>query len=50
MIAKSIIPPSPRPYTDHHAYCLHFGNNTYACGLCQAGVPCMDRVPDHSEG
>ncbi len=91
VIAKLIIPPSPRPYTNHHAYCLHYSHNTcrkcigrcpvgalseqghdkkicmqytehtmnkyiqkkfgldtYACGLCQAGVPCMDRIPDPS--
>ena len=91
VIAKINIPPSPRPYTDHHAHCLHysrntcrkcisrcpvgalskqghdkkrcmqytehtmnkyiqkeFGLDTYSCGLCQAGVPCMDGIPHHS--
>jgi epoxyqueuosine reductase QueG len=24
--------------------------NTYACGLCQAGVPCTDHIPDPDEG
>jgi len=90
-IAQITIPPSPRPYTDHHAYCLHYSCNTcrkcisrcpvgalseqghnkkrcmrytehtmnkyiqkefelddYACGLCQAGVPCIAEIPDHS--
>lgn len=89
VIALLDIPSSPRPYTDHHAYCLHFshdtcrecirrcpvqaisaaghdkkrcmqytekamnqyikgkyGFDTYACGLCQAGVACTDGIPD----
>jgi len=88
VIAKVQIPPTPRPYTDHHAYCLHFsqgtcrecvgrcpvkalsehghdkkrcmqytehtmnryireqfGLETYACGLCQAGVACTYGIP-----
>ncbi|MBW2467561.1 MAG: epoxyqueuosine reductase [Deltaproteobacteria bacterium] len=88
VIAAIRIPPSPRPYSDHHAYCLHFTENTcrkclprcpvkalskeghdkkrcmqytehsmnryirkeygfetYACGLCQADVPCTDKIP-----
>ncbi len=93
VIAKIGLPPTPRPYTDHHGYCLHFtadscrkciprcpvnalsenghdknrcmrytersmnayikkayGIDTYACGLCQCGVPCMDHIPDRKEG
>lgn len=88
VIAGINIPPSPRPYNDHHAYCLHFsrgtcrecvarcpvnalsakghdkrkcmqytertmnkyirekyGLETYACGLCQAGVACTYGIP-----
>jgi epoxyqueuosine reductase len=37
VIVKASIPPTPRPYTDHHAYCLH-----YARGLCGR---CIDRCP-----
>lgn len=89
VITKCAIEPSPRPYSDHHAYCLHFshdtcrecisrcpvkalsekghdkkkcmqytehtmntyikkkyGMDTYACGLCQAGVACTYGIPD----
>jgi ferredoxin len=89
VIAKCSVEPTPRPYTDHHAYCLHFshdtcrecigrcpvnalsehghdkkkcmqyteramniyikkkyGLDTYACGLCQAGVACTYGIPD----
>jgi epoxyqueuosine reductase len=24
--------------------------STYACGLCQAGVPCTDHIPEPDEG
>ncbi|MFO8083369.1 MAG: epoxyqueuosine reductase [Desulfobacterales bacterium] len=27
-----------------------YGINTYACGLCQTGVPCMDHIPAPDEG
>jgi epoxyqueuosine reductase len=27
-----------------------YGINTYACGLCQAGVPCTDHIPAPNEG
>jgi len=93
VVARCPIPPSPRPYTDHHAWCLHYSHGTcgkciprcpvnaishsghdkkrcmaythevmsayliktyqiktYACGLCQAGVPCMDHIPAPEEG
>lgn len=89
VIARLNIAPDPRPYTDHHAYCLHYTHdtcrecigrcpvnalneeghdkkrcmqytertmnkyirekydiNTYACGLCQAGVACTYGIPD----
>lgn len=88
VVAAIRIPPSSRPYEDHHAYCLyfsqgrcgeciprcpvgaitesghdkvaceryhlqaiagyvkfHFGFEGYACGLCQAKVPCESRIP-----
>ena len=37
VVARVQIPPTPRPYTDHHAYCLF-----YAKGTCDA---CMKRCP-----
>lgn len=93
VVANVKIQPTPRPYTDLHAYCLHYSHgtcgkcvdrcpvsalsktghdkqrcmqytehvmrdfmvreyriDTYACGLCQSAVPCMDKIPDPSEG
>lgn len=93
VVARIALPASRRPYSDHHAYCLHFahgscgkciqrcpvnalshgghhkqrcmrytehgmrdfmmeryGLDTYACGLCQAAVPCMDHIPSPDEG
>lgn len=37
VIAKIEIPPSPRPYTDHHAYCLFYADGT--CGKCIERCP-----------
>jgi len=37
VVARINVPPSPRPHTDHHAYCLHFTHGT--CGMC------IDRCP-----
>ena len=37
VVAQIDVPPSHRPYTDHHAYCLHFTHGT--CGKC------IDRCP-----
>jgi epoxyqueuosine reductase len=37
VVARVSIPPTPRPYTDHHAYCLFFSHGT--CGKC------IDRCP-----
>jgi ferredoxin len=34
IVAKMPATPTPRPYTDHHAYCLHFAKG--ACGACIA--------------
>ncbi len=89
VIAAIEVEPTPRPYDDHHAYCLFYQDgscgkcikrcpvealsekghdkkrcmqytehsmnryikqkfdlNTYACGLCQAEVPCTYSIPD----
>lgn len=37
VVAKLSIEPTPRPYANHHAYCLFFDNGT--CGKC------IDRCP-----
>jgi epoxyqueuosine reductase QueG len=37
VIAKIDIPPSSRPYKDHHAYCLHYAKGT--CGKCIERCP-----------
>jgi epoxyqueuosine reductase len=37
VIAAINIPPSNRPYKDHHAYCLHFSENT--CRKCIPRCP-----------
>jgi ferredoxin len=37
VVARIQIPPTPRPYTDHRAYCLFFSK-----GICGK---CMDRCP-----
>jgi epoxyqueuosine reductase len=37
VIARVSIPPTPRPYTDHHAYCLFYARGT--CGLCIRRCP-----------
>jgi epoxyqueuosine reductase QueG len=37
VITKIDIPPSPRPYTDHHAYCLWYTKGT--CGACIKKCP-----------
>jgi epoxyqueuosine reductase len=37
VVARMAIPPTPRPYTDHHAYCLY-----YSQGICGR---CIDRCP-----
>lgn len=36
-IARIPIAPTPRPYTDHHAYCLFFSHGT--CGKCITRCP-----------
>lgn len=37
VVVKAEIPPSPRPYTDHHAYCLFFTRGI--CGKCIQRCP-----------
>lgn len=37
VVARIEIPPTPRPYSDHHAYCLY-----YSQGICGK---CIDRCP-----
>ncbi|MBN2083596.1 MAG: hypothetical protein JW748_00115 [Anaerolineales bacterium] len=32
VVARIRIPATPRPYNDHHAYCLHYAKGT--CGMC----------------
>jgi epoxyqueuosine reductase len=44
VIARIPIPPTPRPYTDHHAYCLFYARGT--CGLCIKRCP-AGAISDH---
>jgi len=37
VVAKIQVPPTPRPYQDHHEYCLFFSQG--ACGKCMARCP-----------
>jgi epoxyqueuosine reductase len=37
VVAQIKIPPTPRPYKDHHAYCLHYAKGT--CGMCTKRCP-----------
>ena len=37
VVARIQVPPSPRPYDDHHAYCLFHSHGT--CGDCIARCP-----------
>lgn len=37
VVAKIAIPPTPRPYSDHRAYCLFFADGT--CGECIGRCP-----------
>ena len=37
VIARIAIPPTPRPYTDHHAWCLFYAKGE--CGLCVKRCP-----------
>ena len=37
IIARIKVPPTPRPYKDHHACCLYYAKGT--CGMCISGCP-----------
>jgi len=37
VVARLEVPPTPRPYSDHRAYCLFFAQGT--CGECIARCP-----------
>ncbi len=37
VVARIALPPTARPYTDHHAYCLHYAKGT--CGACIKRCP-----------
>jgi ferredoxin len=37
VIARVTVPPTPRPYTDHHGWCLYYAKGT--CGLCIKRCP-----------
>lgn len=37
VVAQIDVPPTPRPYKDHHAYCLHYAKGT--CGMCMGRCP-----------
>ena len=37
VVARMRVPPTPRPYTDHRAYCLFYAEGT--CGDCMARCP-----------
>ncbi len=37
VVARIQVAATPRPYQDHHAYCLHFAKGT--CGMCTTRCP-----------
>ncbi len=37
VVARVAVPPTPRPYDNHNAYCLHYAHNT--CGYCITRCP-----------
>jgi ferredoxin len=37
VVARVRIPATPRPYNDHHAYCLYYAKGT--CGMCAKRCP-----------
>jgi epoxyqueuosine reductase len=37
VVARIQVPPTPRPYADHHEYCLYFTQGT--CGICIKRCP-----------
>ncbi|HEX9914777.1 MAG TPA: epoxyqueuosine reductase [Candidatus Bathyarchaeia archaeon] len=44
VVAELYIEPSPRPYTDHHAYCLFYSEGT--CGKCMERCPIGAITPE----
>ena len=44
VVAKISIPPTERPYKDHHAYCLHFSHGK--CGRCMERCPAGAITPE----
>ena len=44
VVADLRIEPSPRPYTDHHAYCLFYSEGT--CGKCMERCPIGAITPE----
>jgi epoxyqueuosine reductase QueG len=44
VVANLYIEPSPRPYTDHHAYCLFYSEGT--CGKCMERCPIGAITPE----
>lgn len=44
VVARIDVPPTPRPYTDRHAYCLYFTHDT--CGHCMTRCPVRAIGPD----
>jgi epoxyqueuosine reductase QueG len=49
VIAHIKVPPTERPYQDHHAYCLHFARGT--CGKCieRCPVEAISREKGHDK-
>jgi epoxyqueuosine reductase QueG len=43
-VVRAVLPPTPRPYVDHHAYCLFFTHGT--CGKCIPRCP-VKALSDH---
>ena len=44
VVARVSIPPTPRPYDGHHAYCLFFSHGT--CGKCMGRCPAGAITPE----
>ncbi|MGD9009398.1 MAG: epoxyqueuosine reductase [Desulfobacteraceae bacterium] len=44
VVARIGVPPTPRPYTDHHAYCLYYSHGT--CGKCIPRCP-VKAIDEH---
>ncbi|MEW6334216.1 MAG: hypothetical protein AB1558_08090 [Thermodesulfobacteriota bacterium] len=50
VVARIAVPPSERPYDDHHAYCLHYFDGS--CGKCIKRCPAdaITREGGHDKG